>query len=856
LIELGEETGDFLLFLRRELVETIAWAGNPDQSVVADQHDRLHPRKSFEAWQQTLHGCSRPWTEIELESGFLLREQMLRIRDIFARKQAEQVLRKSEETFRQMGENITEVFWMMNAAGTEILYVGPAYEQIWGRTCASLYETPMDWLEAIHPGDRQQAHDIFMRQLDGEIVDSEYRITTPEGQVKWIRDRAFPIRGKDGQLTRVAGTAEEITGRKGAEQTLRQYERVVDGLEEMIVVIDRDYRYVLANHSFLVRRNTSKDKVIGALVSDWLGSSFGTVVKGKLDECFKGNVVKFDMKFTYPELGERILFISFIPIEASGGVAGAACVLSDITERKRAEELLKRTADRLELAARAGGVGIWEFDLVNGDAVWDGQMFRLYGVPNERFGTRNASEIWQATVHPEDRQREADALDAAIRGDNEFDTEYRLVWPDGSLHYVRVIAFVKRDASGKALNMVGTTWEITQQKHYEEELVHARKGAEAANEAKSEFLANMSHEIRTPMNGVIGMTGLLLDTELTAEQRRYAEMARASGESLLQLINDILDFSKIEAKKLELETIDFDLRSVLDNLVSIHLTAAKTKGVELLLILDPTVPTQLRGDPGRLRQILTNLVANAIKFTERGEVVVRVALEEGTGANCLLRFSVRDTGIGIPEEGIGRLFDKFSQVEVSTTRKYGGTGLGLAISKQLVELMGGKVGVTSQEGKGSEFWFTVRLARGLGLAGQVQGVHPESQTAAYLKMRILLAEDNSTNQIVALGMLRKLGLRADVVANGAEAVSALESIPYELVLMDISMPVMDGIEATRQIRNPQSAVLNHGVPIIAMTANAMQTDRENCLAAGMNDFVSKPVSMGHLRDALKKWLPA
>jgi CheY-like chemotaxis protein/two-component sensor histidine kinase len=323
---------------------------------------------------------------------------------------------------------------------------------------------------------------------------------------------------------------------------------------------------------------------------------------------------------------------------------------------------------------------------------------------------------------------------------------------------------------------------------------------------------------------------------------------------LLQLINDILDFSKIEAKKLELETVDFDLRILLDNLASILCVTAKAKGIELLCIADPTVPAQLRGDPGRLRQILTNLAANAIKFTEKGEVMVRVALEEEAESDCLLRFSVRDSGIGIPEDKIGLLFDKFSQVEASTTRKYGGTGLGLAISKQLAELMGGAVGVTSQEGKGSEFWFTARLGRSLGLADQADGANLEGEKAARLNGRILIAEDNSTNREVALGMLKKLGLRADAVGDGAEALIALESIPYDLVLMDMRMPVMDGLEATRQIRNPRSAVLNHDIPIIALTANAMQSDREACLAAGMNGFVPKPIVKAALRDALCRWL--
>jgi PAS domain S-box-containing protein len=542
--------------------------------------------------------------------------------EIEQRKRAEIKLRESEEQFRQLAENIREVFWMADGAGGRLLYVSPAYEEIWGRPCESLYKDRYAWARCVHPDDREIPEAMMQEQAQGLASEREYRIVRPDGSTRWIWDRSFPVRDEKGQICRTVGIAEDITVRKEAEEAIRK----------------------------------SRDEL-----------------------------------------------------------------------ERRVEE---RTAD-LTLAMK--------------------------------------------------------------------------------------------------------------------ELTKAKEAAEAANRAKSEFLANVSHEIRTPMNGILGMTQLALETELTDEQREYLELVKTSADSLLTIINDILDFSKVESGLLDLDSVPFNLRDSLEETVRHFAQRAEEKGLELICEVEASVPEMVSGDPTRLRQVIVNLLGNAVKFTERGEVVLHVSVDSTQGEGVTLHFAVSDTGIGIPPEKQGMIFDAFTQVDSSATRKYGGTGLGLSISSRLVQMMQGRIWVESQVGQGSTFHFTVPFSRAA--APAPAAAH---ETTSLVNRRALLIDDNAISRRSLVGLLEQLGMKVVAVESGGRALNYLRQArdsgePVDLIVADAHMPGMNGFEFVEDLR--RSPELSHS-PVIMLTSAGQRGDAARCRELGVAAYLMKPVRRSELRAAI------
>lgn len=840
------------------------------------------------------------------------------------------------------------------------------------------------------------------------------------GREYWLDLNIQPLLDDSGALTGYIAVESEITDQ--VEERL-YLQSILDSIASGLLIHDLDGRIVDCNRKVEQMFGISRQELIARGSLDDLvhavhldGSAWAVENFPCHQTLRTGQPVQNATMGVATPRGRRWLAIDTALLhDAFGNRKGVVTLFSDVTTPVEAQAALAESEERLRsvLAAMAEGVVILKTD---GEVIFSNPAAAqiLSAAPEQILRQDVPNSPWRMICEdgnpmPPDEHpvlltlQSSQPLRNIVMGVQCTDAADSLIWvsinsqpliaPGATMPHAVVLTFHDISERKRAeMRLYQTNQNLQEAVKRAEELAAQ---AEQANRAKSEFLANMSHEIRTPMNGVIGMTGLLLETELSKEQRHYAETIRSSGEALLAIVNNILDISKIEAGRLELEDSEFDLIELLEDFAGSLAVKAQEKSLEFICAAHPDTPRHLRGDPGRLRQVLTNLVGNALRFTERGEVSVRVAPVQIDKDAATLRFAVRDTGIGIPREKLPYIFEKFMQVDASTTRKYGGTGLGLAISRRLIQLMGGEIGVESEIGQGSTFWFIVRLQRqhliaeraplppadlhgarvlivddnatnreilaaqlrawgmvpteapdgavalqkleqsvsqgepyrlvildmqmpemdGLAVGaairrdarfkalplimmsslGQESDVAHSRQLgfAAYLVkpvrqsnlldtvhrtlsqeqaarrstserstipkvsrqgVRVLVAEDNAVNQQVALGILRRMGVHAEAVASGIEAIEALKQAPYDIVLMDVQMPEMDGIEATQHIRRGNNGVPHPQIPIIAMTAHAMQSDRDRCLEAGMNDYISKPVKPQELHDALEKWL--
>lgn len=795
------------------------------------------------------------WRDEKVESLILIST------DVTERRTAEESLRASESRFRAMNDASPFGIFLTDAEG-DCLYTNQVYQQMTG---LNLNETlGQGWNKAIHPEERERVFtEWYAAAQSKQPFESVIRYRHQNGTVTWVNVKAVQIQDGDSLLGYV-GSVEDITERKMAQEVLSQERNllrtVIDHLPDYIFVKDAKGRFTLSNMAHARAAKSSPEALIGKTAFDVFPVDAAAQFHTDDETIMQSRQPLFNAeRTTFDENGQpRQVLTTKVPlIDLEDQVIGLVGISRDITERNKAEAIFAQERNLLRTLIDTIPDFVYVKDtqsryILNNTA----HALSMGCTPNDAVGKTDFDFFPQELAET----YAADEKDIFRTGEPLLNHEEVSVKETENLTLM-IASTTKvplRSSMGEIIGLVGVTRDITDDKQSESQLEEARDQALEASRLKSEFLATMSHEIRTPMNGVIGMTELLLGTPLDEEQQDYAQIVLGEANSLLTIINDILDFSKIEAGKMMVESIEFTLPNVVKRVVDMMKLKGADKGLSVSMAIAPDVPTFVCGDPNRLRQVLLNLMGNAVKFTRRGEVEVHITLEQNDDDNPLVRFAIQDSGIGLSEVARKRLFQPFTQADGSTTRKYGGTGLGLVISKRLTELMGGQIGVESEEGVGSTFWFTIQFTASA-QADPLQIVtadeNEDQPSGDKTDTLILVAEDNPTNQSLALKQLRSLGYRARLVGNGVEAVDEIISHPgqYGLILMDCQMPIMDGYEATRLIRAEETDSERH-IPIIALTASATVGIREKCIAAGMDDYLSKPVSLEALQAAIEHCL--